>query len=259
MSSLSYPCGPTKTTGNPRLPPSSLQIPRLSNKLILRAPPRETTPMMFPRITAAALLLTLCSVVPAANWPAWRGPDGSGHCAEKDLPLRWSVTENVRWKIPLPDKGNSTPIIWGERIFLTQATEEGQKRSTLCLHRQDGRKLWEQTVEHKDREPTHETNYYCSASAVTDGERVVVSHGSAGVWCYGVDGREIWPRDFGDCLHIWGNAASPVLYQDLVFLNFGPGERTFLIALDKKTGNDVWKADEPGGRSGDKGQSEWFG
>src|SRR5262245_59165327 len=111
----------------------------------------------------SALLLLLGVPAQAANWPAWRGPEGTGHCPEKDLPLRWSVTENVRWKTPLPDKGNSTPVIWGERIFLTQATDQGRKRSTLCLHRQDGRKLWEQTTDYPQREPTHETNYYCSA------------------------------------------------------------------------------------------------
>jgi len=159
----------------------------------------------------------------------------------------------------MPDRGNSTPVIWGDRIFLTQATDQGRKRSTLCLDRRDGRTLWERTVEYTKREPTHETNYYCSASAVTDGERVVVSHGSAGVWCYDFDGRALWQCDLGECLHIWGNAASPVLYQNLVLLNFGPGERTFLIAFDKKTGKEVWKLDEPGGRMGDKGQSEWFG
>jgi outer membrane protein assembly factor BamB len=129
----------------------------------------------------------------------------------------------------------------------------------MCLARKEGKLLWEKTVEYKDKEPTHETNYYCSASPVTDGERVVVSHGSAGMFCYDFKGDLLWQRDLGKCFHIWGNAASPVLYGDLVFLNFGPGERTFLIALDKKTGKEVWKVDEPGGKLGDKGQSEWIG
>ncbi|HTK74498.1 MAG TPA: PQQ-binding-like beta-propeller repeat protein [Gemmataceae bacterium] len=214
---------------------------------------------MMLRVAATATLLSVASIAHSGDWPAWRGPDGMGQCPESKLPLRWSDTENVRWKVALPDRGNSTPVIWRDRIFLTQGTDKGRKRSTLCLDRRDGHTLWERTVEYTKREPTHETNYYCSASAATDGERVVVSHGSAGVWCYDFDGRELWHRDLGECQHIWGNAASPVLFQDLVFLNFGPGERTFLIALDKKTGQDVWKADEPGGRSGDKGQSEWLG
>jgi outer membrane protein assembly factor BamB len=204
-------------------------------------------------------LVLVAPLVRADNWPAWRGPEGNGQCHEKDLPLKWSATENVRWKVPLPGPGNSTPIIWGDKIFLTQATEKGQKRSLICFNRKDGSRLWEKTVAYPDREPTHDTNPYCSASPVTDGERVVVSHGSAGVFCYDLDGKELWHRDLGKCHHIWGNAASPVIYQDMILLNFGPGERTFLIAMDKKTGRDVWKIDEPGGKLGDKGRSEWFG
>src|SRR2546427_484823 len=99
-------------------------------------------PMML-RVATAAALLFLASASRAGNWPAWRGADGMGNCAEKDLPLRWSSTENVRWKVALPDRGNSTPIIWGERIFLTQATDKGRKRATLCLDRRDGHALWE--------------------------------------------------------------------------------------------------------------------
>ena len=197
------------------------------------------------------LLLTLASTVRAENWPAWRGPTGQGYSTEKNLPTKWSATENVKWKVPLPDAGNSTPIVWGDKIFLTQATEKGKKRSLWCLARKDGAKLWEKTVEFTGDEPKHQTNTYCAASPVTDGERVVVSHGSAGVYCYDFAGKELWHRDLGACRHIWGNAASPVIYKDLAILNFGPGPRTFLIAMNKKTGEDVWKLDEVGKKEGD--------
>jgi outer membrane protein assembly factor BamB len=195
----------------------------------------------------------------ADNWPAWRGPEGNGQCTEHSLPLRWSPQENVRWKVALPGPGNSTPVIWGNRIFLTQATEKGHKRALLCLARGDGSTLWERSIPYTEKEPTHETNPYCSASPVTDGKRVIASHGSAGVVCYDLQGNLVWQRDLGKCEHIWGNAASPILYGDLMILNFGPGERTFLIALDKKTGKDVWKVEEPGGKLGGKGQAEWLG
>jgi outer membrane protein assembly factor BamB len=211
------------------------------------------------QVVFLAAVVALPGAARADNWPAWRGPDGTGRCAETDLPLKWSATENVRWKVALPGPGNSTPVVWGERIFLTQATDKGQKRGLLCLARKDGATLWHKVVEYKDEEPTHDTNPYCSASPATDGERVVVSHGSAGVFCYDFEGKELWHRDLGRCEHIWGNAASPVLYGDLVILNFGPGERTFLIAMDRATGRDVWKVEEPGGKRGDKGQSEWVG
>jgi outer membrane protein assembly factor BamB len=214
----------------------------------------------IPLQAAVFFVCQICVLVASAeNWPAWRGPEGNGYCRERNLPLTWSATENVRWKVPLPGPGNSTPVIWGDRIFLTQATEKGKNRSLLCLDRNDGRTLWQQAIEYPEREPTHDTNPYCSASPVTDGERVVVSFGSAGWACYDFEGKQLWHRDLGPCLHIWGNAASPVLYDRLALLNFGPGERTFLLAVDKKTGEDVWKVEEPGGKFGDKGPSEWVG
>jgi len=193
------------------------------------------------------------------NWPAWRGPEGMGHCREHHLPLKWSPTESVRWKVPLPEPGNSTPIVWGDRVFLTQATDKGQKRSLWCLDRGTGKVLWRQTIEYRDRELTHNTNPFCSASPVTDGQRVVVSFGSAGLACYDFRGKRLWHRDLGPCRHIWGNAASPVLHGNLAFLNFGPGQRTFLLAVDKRTGRDVWKAEEPGGKTGDTGPKDWTG
>ena len=197
----------------------------------------------------------------AENWPQWRGPEGSGVSHEKNLPVRWGPQENVRWRVPLPERGNSTPIVWGQRIFITQAV--GDRRTLMCLDRVSGKLLWQQGVVSDGKEPSHETNPYCSASPVTDGQRVIASFGSSGLFCYDLDGRELWRRDLGKQIHIWGNAASPILHEELCILNFGPGERTFLIALDKKTGRTLWQHDEPGGSSGDKkpGQekAEWIG
>jgi outer membrane protein assembly factor BamB len=199
----------------------------------------------------------------AANWPAWRGPTGQGYCEEKNLPLTWSPTENIVWKTPLPGDGNSTPIIWGDRIFLTQALDVklAQKlapgRALLCFAKKDGRLLWQREVEYHEKEETHNTNPYCSASPATDGERVIVSHGSAGVFCYDFSGKELWRRHLGKFDHIWGNAASPVIYRDLVILNCGPGQRCFLLAMNKKTGQDIWKVDETSGRDGYKEPGSW--
>lgn len=204
----------------------------------------------------------VCFTVPglAANWPAWRGPDGQGHSSEKDLPLTWDRTENVRWHIPLPDEGNSTPIVWGDRVFLTQATERGSRRALMCLSRTDGKQLWQKEVAYPEKETTHATNPYCSASPATDGERVVVSHGSAGMFCYDFSGKELWHYDTGKQEHIWGNASSPVIHGDLAYLWIGPGERQTLLAVDKKSGTKVWTYDEPGGKTGiGKGGNEWLG
>jgi outer membrane protein assembly factor BamB len=205
-------------------------------------------------------LLVWANQTRAENWPGWRGPRGDGTSAEKNLPTTWSPKENVRWKVKLPGPGNSSPIVWGKRIFLTQSLDKkGTERAVLCFDRTDGKLLWQKSIPFKGQEPTHDTNPYCAPTPVTDGERVIASHGSAGVVCYDFDGKQLWHRDLGPFIHIWGTAASPVLYENLVILNCGPGERTFLLAMDKQTGKEIWKVEEPGGKSGENGDSEWVG
>jgi outer membrane protein assembly factor BamB len=197
----------------------------------------------------------------ADDWPAWRGPAGTGVADEKHLPLHWSTNQNIRWSTPLPERGNSTPIVWDRRVFLTQAVND--RRTLMCFDRADGRLLWQEGSTYPQVEATHESNPQCASSPVTDGERVVVWLGSAGLYCYDFHGTELWHRDLGLQHHIWGCGSSPVLHGDLCVLNFGPGESTFLIALDKRTGQVAWRADEPGGNSGEKkpGQEkpEWVG
>jgi outer membrane protein assembly factor BamB len=168
-----------------------------------------------------------------------------GISAESNLPLGWSPTENIVWKTKLPQRGNSTPIVWDDRIFLTQAVENEKRRTLMCLDAADGQLLWHVGTDYAEAEPTHLSNPYCSASPVTDGERVIAWYGSAGVFCYDFAGKELWRRDLGIQEHEWGYAASPVLHGDLCFLSFGPGKREFVIALNKKTGEAVWQFDVP--------------
>src|ERR1044071_5459036 len=134
----------------------------------------------------ARLLLALLLAVSAAaeNWPAWRGPTGQGISGEKNLPTRWSTNENVKWRVPLPDRGNSTPIVWKDRIFVTQAITSENKRVVVCLSRDDGKILWQAGPTWTKEELTHETNPQAAGSPVTDGERVIAFFGSAGVFCY---------------------------------------------------------------------------
>ena len=208
---------------------------------------------------AAAACLAPWLQIRADNWPAWRGPTGQGICEETELPLKWSASKNVRWKLPLPAPGNSTPIAWGKLIFLTQATNSGAGRWTWCVNRDDGKIAWKKKVAYAGSEPTHATNPHCSASPVTDGERVIVSHGSAGLFCYDLSGKELWRRDLGEFRHIWGNANSPVIYGDSCIINCGPGVRTHLLCLDKKTGKETWKIPIPGGHEGTGGRESWTG
>ena len=186
----------------------------------------------------------------ADNWPAWRGPLGTGICAEKNFPTKWAVNQNIKWRVSLPERGNSSPVVWGNQVFITQAIEAQDLRQLICFDRRTGRQLWKSEVEYKVKEPTHRTNPFCSASPVTDGKHVVVSHASAGLFCYDMKGKRLWSRDLGVQHHVWGNAASPVIHDNLCLFNFGPGERTFLIAVSLKDGSTVWQHDEPGGSSG---------
>jgi outer membrane protein assembly factor BamB len=210
-----------------------------------------------------AATFCLCPNLYPANWPQWRGPQGTGIAEERNLPLHWGTNENVLWKVPLPERGNSTPVIWADKVFITQAIESQKRRTLMCFDRSNGKLLWEQGITFREKEPTHETNPNCSASPATDGQRVIAWFGSAGLYCYDFTGKKLWHRDLGRQVHIWGNGTSPVIHGDLCYLNFGPGERSFLIAVDKRTGQTVWQHDEPGGDSGEKkpGQDKaaWIG
>ncbi|MDP7052039.1 MAG: PQQ-binding-like beta-propeller repeat protein, partial [Verrucomicrobiota bacterium] len=141
------------------------------------------------------LLSILTTTLHAENWPMWRGAKGSGVTTEKNLSLKWSATENIAWKIDLPQRGNSTPIVWGNRIFLTQPIEKENRRTLMCLDRHDGRVLWQRGIKYETREETHRSNPYCSESPATDGKRVVAVFGSAGVYCYDFNGKLLWKRN----------------------------------------------------------------
>ena len=201
------------------------------------------------RIHLSFAIVLLCATSLAAQeWPAWRGPTGQGFCTEKDLPVTWSETENVKWKVPLEDPGNSTPVIWGDKIFLTQAKKDGVVRSLPCFAKKDGAKLWQKDVPYPEKERNWNPTWYGNASPATDGERVIVSLGSAGMYCYDMQGNELWKRtDLGKWDHAFGNSSSPVLHGETVFLWCGPNEkegRNFLLSVNKKTGETVWEADQ---------------
>ncbi len=181
----------------------------------------------------------------AGNWPGWRGPEGTGVSSEKNLPLKWSDKESVRWRVELPGPGNSSPIVWGDRVFVAQAVQKENRRTLMCFDRTNGKLLWQSGVTYTENEPTQESNPYCAGTPATDGERVYVCFGSAGVYAYGFDGKEAWHRDLGKLNHMFGNAVSPVLHGDLCIFNFAPDEKARLIALNKKTGETAWEVEPP--------------
>lgn len=189
----------------------------------------------------------------------WRGAQGDGTTPESKLPTQWSTTENVSWKTPLPEPGNSTPIVWKDHVFLTQSLETQSQRLLQCYDRASGKLLWEEGVKNTPPELTHKTNPPCASSPATDGQNVIVWFGSAGLHCYDFTGKKRWSRDLGEQRHIWGYGASPVIHGDLCYLNFGPGARQFLVCVNKHTGEIVWQHDEPGGHSGEGDSKKWLG
>jgi outer membrane protein assembly factor BamB len=209
-------------------------------------------------VAAAALVGLPEGELEAANWPRWRGPQGDGHAIDARLPLTWSPTENLRWQVDLPGFGHSSPVVWGDKIFLTSATETGTERYVFCVDRRTGKIVWKQTAAAGlPDEPTHAWNTHASSTCATDGERVYAYFGTPGLFCYDLDGRLLWKKDFGPIRAStdWGGgAASPLLDGDLVYVNgdqgsyrgqkdetgkhYGP---SWLWALDKRTGEVVWK------------------
>ena len=202
---------------------------------------------MFSEICGYALLLVMTAAYAAgADWPAFRGPNGNGISDETAAPTNWSPTDNIQWKVPLPRPGNGSPIVVDGKVFVTSAEDDqGLRRSLYCFSSSEGKKIWKQTVNFGTVMPTHRDNPYCATTPVSDGQRVVVWHGSAGLYCYDLEGKELWNRDLGEFRHMWGYATSPIIHQDDVILYTGPGERVFVTSINLKTGTTNWETGEP--------------
>ena len=202
--------------------------------------------MKFTLVAAAIVAWFLTTFIGrAGNWPAWRGPEGTGVTAEKNLPLTWSTNQNVRWRVELPDPGNSSPIVWGQKVLVTQAVQKENRRTLMCFDKNSGKLLWQSGIVYTNKEATHDSNPYCAGSPVTDGKAVYVCFGSPGVYAYDFNGKELWHRDLGQLDHMFGNSVSPILYRDLCILNFGPDPKARLIALRKKDGQTAWEVQPP--------------
>lgn len=203
-------------------------------------------PTFILRTTLPAWLL-LAGLAPAdSNWPRFRGPEATGHSTETGLPVAWDA-RSILWKTPLKGRGQSSPIIWGDRIFLTSAVDDGKQRLVFGIDRKSGKVLWEQVAWTGTPEPTHVMNGWASATCVTDGQHVYASFGKAGLHCYTVDGRHVWSRHLGEFISKTkrGTAASPILAGDLVIFNGDSESDPYLFGIDKRTGQTVWKTERP--------------
>ena len=220
------------------------------------------------KIVLIILLATTLSAAGAENWPGWRGPGTLGISGEKKIPTKWDLNKNVKYKVEVPGLGHSSPIVWGNRIFVTTAVNTDPKEAdwqkgfgqaqrkpdasdiswkVLCFDRESGKLLWERTaITQKPFNGRHMKNSYASQTPVTDGTYVFAFFGDQGMYCYDFKGKLIWSRDLGKFLmrNNWGMGSSPVLYKNFVIQTCDQETgRSYLIALDKKTGKTVWKVD----------------
>ncbi|MCI0638882.1 MAG: PQQ-like beta-propeller repeat protein [Gemmataceae bacterium] len=180
----------------------------------------------------------------AKYWPRWRGPTGQGLAGPGNYPDKWSDTENVLWKVPVPGAGNSSPIVWSGRIFLTTSYDKGKRRSILCLERSKGKKLWESFVPAiVPVENVKDKNGWASGTPTTDGERVYAYFGNHGLYCCDFDGNKVWHETFGEMDAYHGMSCSPLLYKDrvIIFQDHRSASGSFVAAFDKKTGKELWK------------------
>ena len=219
----------------------------------------------------------------ARYWPEWRGPLLTGVAPGAKPPVEWSESKNVRWKVEIPGKGSSTPVVWGDRIYVLTAVptekrgaapppepaapeagpgggrrrlsvppEHVQRFTVLALGRADGKVLWERVVrEALPHEGTHPTGTWASASAVTDGSTVFASFGSHGLYALDPDGKLLWEKDLGDMTVKlgFGEGSSPALGKDRLVVQWDHEGESFLVALDKKSGRELWRQEREEGTS----------
>ena len=228
--------------------------------------------MIFKRRILAGLMLAsgLAALVAAAGapdgWARWRGPNDDG-MARGDAPLQWSDKDRIAWKVPVPGRGNSSPVVWGDRIFLTTAVPTGKAPAAasgraqsehrfvvLAYERKTGKLLWEKTARVATPHEGYHSEYgsFASNSPVADSRHVIAFFGSRGVYCYTHDGQLVWEKDFGiqmAMLRSFGEGAWPALSGNTLVLLFDHEGDSFLVALDKNTGRELWRTPRPPGSS----------
>jgi len=208
------------------------------------------------------LLFFMPCLLLSENWPNWRGPSGDGISLEKGIPVKWSPTENIAWRVAIPGKGHSSPVVWDNKVFLTTCLPEKEQRLLLCLDQRTGKKLWQKVVLNSPLETIHPLNSRASSTPATDGQHVFVTFmkaddrkipapnvgtqrlitpGKIIVAAYDLDGEQKWKINVGDFISAHGFNTCPVLFEDLVIINGDHDGDAYLVALERKTGRERWR------------------
>jgi len=229
-------------------------------------------------LAAVGLMSALASSSDAQQWPQFRGEQANGVAGSANLPTEWNAEKHVAWKAPLPGVGWSQPIVWGDKIFVTTAATANQKKpnpkdmspggafgglsllfgsggrppnvqyqwKVICLDAATGETVWEQTA--REGRPTiriHANNSYATETPATDGERLIAYFGMTGLYCYDLAGKLLWSKELGvfPTQFDWGTASSPIIFEGAVFVQCDNDKSSFLVALDKRTGDELWRAE----------------
>jgi hypothetical protein len=201
-------------------------------------------PLVAPAVLAVCLPALVVTTVQAESWPCWRGPRGDGTCIEQHVPTNWDPT-NAVWKVELPGIGHASPIVWGDRLFTVTSLPETTERILLCLDRATGKLLWQQTVVKGPLEKLHKENSHASGTPATDGERVYVTFRVGDEIIVAAHdfatGQQLWLVRPGTHDGGWGFSNEPVLHQDKVILDGDSKGDSFLVALSRKDGKELWR------------------
>lgn len=192
------------------------------------------------------------------HWNQFRGPRGDGISTSKKLPLKWGEGENVKWKIPVPGKAWSSPVVWGNQIWLSSADEDGKRLYAYCVDAATGKILFDLKLFDVEKpQAIHKFNSYASPTPVVEEGRVYITFGAAGTACIDTgSGKVLWTRRDLECNHYRGAGSSPILYKDLLIMHFDGSDVQYVVALDKKSGKTAWKVNrsidfkdlDPGGK-----------
>ena len=197
-----------------------------------------------------AMMLLSCEVARASdngNWPDWRGPGGDGRSEATDLPLNWSEAKNIVWKTGIHDLGYSSPVVWDDQVWLTTATKKGKTLYAVCIDLNSGRVIHDVEVFHLEKpQRIHPKNSYATPSAVVEEGFAYVHYGTHGTACLNTKtGQVVWQRSDLNCNHLQGPVSSPILCEDLLIIPLEGIDVQFVVALNKKTCQTVWRYDRP--------------